>query len=115
LVCRIRYTVAVGYAAMLLRTARTRAGLSQAELARRAGVSRPVVNAYERGSREPGVNVLQRLIAAAGGHLDVSSRGDIDIDRNARILAQVLDLAEELPSRRRGQLTFPPLHRLAAG
>jgi transcriptional regulator with XRE-family HTH domain len=107
--------MSVSSAARLLRTARTRAGLSQAELARRAGVSRPVVNAYERGSREPGAEVLERLVAAAGAHLHVSSRREVDADRNARILTQVLDLAEELPSRRRGQLTFPPLHRLDAG
>lgn len=104
----------MGYAAVLLRTARTRAGLSQAELARRAGVPRPVVNAYERGSREPGVDVLERLVAAAGGHLQVAFHGDLDLGRNARILGQVLDLAESLPSRRRGPLTFPPLHQLGA-
>ena len=38
----------------------------------------------------------------------------IDLERNARILSQVLDLADKLPHRRRGKLAFPPfLTRLA--
>ncbi|MDQ3470739.1 MAG: helix-turn-helix domain-containing protein, partial [Actinomycetota bacterium] len=39
--------------AALIRTTRTRAGLTQAELARRAGTSQPVISAYEHGRRDP--------------------------------------------------------------
>ncbi|MGE3619152.1 MAG: multiprotein-bridging factor 1 family protein [Acidimicrobiia bacterium] len=96
-------------AAVVLRAARLRAGLSQAELARRSGVPRTVVNAYERGQREPGADSVERLLAAAGIELGARVRPRVDLARNARILEQVLDLAEQLPTRRRGRLAFPPL------
>lgn len=59
-------------AARLIEEARRRAGLTQAELARRAGVSRPTVNAYERGRREPGAEALAGLLAAAGFRLTLT-------------------------------------------
>jgi len=55
----------------LLRRARLRAGMSQAELARRAGVSQPVVSAYECGRREPGLDMLRRLVEASGHDLTI--------------------------------------------
>lgn len=62
----MRYTARMSTAARLIREARSRAGISQAELARRSEVSRPNVNAYERGRREPGVEIFARLLEAAG-------------------------------------------------
>ena len=56
---------------MLLRDARLRAGLSQAELGRRAGVTQSVVSAYESGARQPSVPMLARLVAATGLELDL--------------------------------------------
>ncbi len=61
-------------AASLLREARQSAGLSQAELARRAGVTQSVISAYESGSRQPSLPTLARLVAAAGCDLDVQVR-----------------------------------------
>lgn len=58
-------------AAELIRGARLRAGLSQTELARRAGVSQPVVSAYEGGHREPGLEMLRKLIEASGHDLTI--------------------------------------------
>jgi uncharacterized protein len=58
-------------AAAVLREARTRAGLSQAELARRANVAQPVISAYETGRREPGLAMLSKLVAASGHRLSV--------------------------------------------
>lgn len=58
-------------AAVLLRDARRRAGLSQLELGRRAGVTQSVVSAYESGARQPSVPTLARLVAAAGFELDM--------------------------------------------
>lgn len=88
---------------------RYRSGLTQAQLARRAGVSRSVVNAYERGKRVPGTDALARLAASAGLQLELSPAiRSVDTERAARILSQVLDLAESLPARRRGELEFPP-------
>lgn len=96
-------------AARLLLLARRRAGLTQAELARRAGIPRSVLNAYERGRRQPGVDSLARILDAAGSSLRLSRPVERpDPERAGRILAQVLDLAESLPSRRRRTLPYPP-------
>lgn len=50
----------------LLRLARRQAGLTQTELARRAGFQQSVVSAYESGRRQPTVPTLLRLIRATG-------------------------------------------------
>lgn len=50
----------------MLREARKRAGLSQAALARRAGVTQSVVSAYESAARQPSLPTLDRLVAATG-------------------------------------------------
>jgi len=85
-------------------------GLSQAELARRAGMSRSVVNAYVRGKREPGADALARLAAAGGFELKLSPRKPpVDVDRASKILVQVLELAEALPFRPRPELNYPRL------
>lgn len=59
-------------AASLLRQARTAAGLSQAELAQKAGVTQSVISVYEAGRRQPSVPTLASLIAATGYELDLS-------------------------------------------
>jgi transcriptional regulator with XRE-family HTH domain len=88
--------------------------LSQAELARRASLPRSVVNAYEHGARQPGVNALARIAATVGLELQVRRPADWDEQvRAGRILEQVLDLAEALPGRRQGPLRYPPLNRPA--
>lgn len=51
---------------LLLWTARSRAGLTQRELARRAGTAQSVVARIERGQTSPTITTLQRLLAAAG-------------------------------------------------
>jgi uncharacterized protein len=56
----------------LLREARLRSGLSQAELGRRAGVAQSVISAYESGRRQPALPMLARLIQAAGQELRMS-------------------------------------------
>lgn len=53
----------------LLREARRRAGLSQSELAQRAGVTQSVVSEYEGGKRQPALPTLARLVAATGHEL----------------------------------------------
>src|ERR1700710_107628 len=92
-----------------------RSGLSQAERARGAGPPRSVLNAYLHGGREPGANALLRIAAAAGMGLGVDRRKPpVDADRASRILVQVLELAEALPFRPRGDMQFPPLARQLA-
>ena len=58
----------------LLRDARRRSGLTQAELARRAGVTQSVISAYESGARQPSLPTLARLVAATGLELAVGLR-----------------------------------------
>jgi transcriptional regulator with XRE-family HTH domain len=93
-----------------------RSGLSQAELARRAGIPRSVLNVYIHGHREPGAEALARIAAAAGFRLELSERmPPVDPERAGRILTQVLELAEALPFRPRAEIEYPPLaERLAA-
>ena len=49
-----------------LRDARLRAGLSQAELARRYGRPRSQIARWERGAVEPGFDTLRRVLRACG-------------------------------------------------
>jgi transcriptional regulator with XRE-family HTH domain len=56
----------------LLSAARAEAGMSIAELARRAGTSRPTVSAYEHGRVSPTLDTLERLLAATGNQLTVT-------------------------------------------
>jgi DNA-binding XRE family transcriptional regulator len=53
-----------------LRTAREKQGLSQAEVARRLGVSRSSIAKYEAGAHMPGVRVLVRLASGLGVSVD---------------------------------------------
>ena len=53
----------------LLREARHRAGLSQAELADRAGTSQPAIARYEKARSMPDLSTLHRLVEACGFEL----------------------------------------------
>jgi len=66
----MRYTEAVR-TRELVRTARRRAGLSVSELARRAGTSRAAISAYEKGTKSPGANTLERILESAGFALTI--------------------------------------------
>lgn len=50
----------------LIRLARTRAGLTQTELAERAGTSQTAIARYERGRALPTLETLYRLVRACG-------------------------------------------------
>ena len=56
----------------LLREARKRAGLTQAELAQRAGVPQSTIGRIESGARVPSTDLLERLIRATGFELRVA-------------------------------------------
>lgn len=97
-------------AAALVAEILQKSGLTQAELARRAGLQRSVLNAYLRGHREPGVDALLRIAGAAGVKLELEERTPpVDQQRASYILNQVLGLAEALPYRPRAQMAYPPL------
>ena len=55
--------------ASVLREARQRAGLTQRELAARAGTAQSVVARIEQGQTDPSAATLARLLAAAGFEL----------------------------------------------
>jgi transcriptional regulator with XRE-family HTH domain len=94
----------------LVREIHRRSGLSQAELARRAGIPRSVLSFYLHGRREPGVDVLLRIAAAAGVDLQIGNRRPpVNPERASQILVQVLELAEALPFRPRSEMLYPPL------
>lgn len=97
-------------AASLLGEVLRESGLSQAELARRTGIPRSVLNVYLRGRREPGAETLLRIAAAGGMDLRLGQRKPaLDPERASRILVQVLELAEALPFRPRAEMQYPPL------
>ena len=54
---------------VLLERVRRHAGLTQEELARRVGTSRPTLSAYEHGRKSPTVATFARLLAGAGWEL----------------------------------------------
>ena len=94
---------------------RRRSGLTQAEIARRTGIQRSVLSAYEHGRRQPGVAALARIASAAGFDLRLGPSSDrAQLARAAKTLVQVLDLAEQLPYRPRPELAYPRLIQLAA-
>ncbi len=107
--------------ATTIRAARLQAGLSQNELARRAGTSQATVSAYESGAKEPGISTMERLLAATGHCLEVRDASPSrrpsrrQLEHRGHVLAQVLELAEALPARRRGGLNFPRLPTLGSG
>jgi transcriptional regulator with XRE-family HTH domain len=58
----------------LLRQSRESLGLTQAEVAGRAGTTQAAVARVERGGVSPTVRTLQRLLAAAGHELALAAR-----------------------------------------
>jgi transcriptional regulator with XRE-family HTH domain len=97
----------------LIREIRRQAGVTQAELARRSGMAGSVLSAYEHGRRQPSAAALERVARSAGFELTMAPRSDqAALERSGRVLKDVLDLADSMPSRRRGELKYPPLIRL---
>lgn len=73
----------------LLRRAREAAGLSQRELARRAGTAQSVVARIELGESSPTVRTLNRLLEAAGFRPDVSLWASASVDVPSRFRREV--------------------------
>ena len=53
-------------AAVIVKAARRRAGLTQSQLAERAATTQSAIAAYESGSKQPSMATLKRLVAGAG-------------------------------------------------
>jgi transcriptional regulator with XRE-family HTH domain len=73
--------IQAGDPSTLLRDARRRAGLSQRELAARAGTAQSVVARIEGGHADPSTGTLARLLAAAGCSLELRSHPAPVLDR----------------------------------
>jgi transcriptional regulator with XRE-family HTH domain len=100
-------------ASKLIEGIRNASGLSQSELARRSGLQPSVLSAYEHGRRQPSVSALARIARGAGLRLELTpTLDDASLERQARILEMVLDLACSLPFKGHGELQYPPLIRL---
>lgn len=59
------------WAGNLISLARRDGGLSQRELAKRAGTSQGAIAAYESGQRSPSLETLVRIVRAAGQDLRI--------------------------------------------
>jgi hypothetical protein len=82
-----------------LRELRLRTGRTQADVAAAAGIPHTVLSAYERGRRQPGIDIAARIIDVLGFRIAYVAKLDPAVQ--ARKLADVLALAEELPFRPR--------------
>lgn len=77
-----------GVTARLISEARAAAGLSQRDLARRAGTSQPSIVGYEAGRVTPDIDTLSRLLTACGRRLVLES-ADLPEDDLARLRANL--------------------------
>jgi transcriptional regulator with XRE-family HTH domain len=96
-------------AAVLLREARRRSGLSRRKLARCGGTSPSTLSAYESGVSVPSVATLDRLLRAAGFEADVRLRpapASDDRELTEKIEA-LFSFVDALPRRPRGPLEYP--------
>ena len=99
----------------LIRTARLRRGLTQAQLAERSGTSQSVISAYEHGVRDPSTATLRRLIAGSGERLELRLASSTNetaplgtAEDHAAALIDVLLVADAIPVRQaRSPLAFP--------
>ncbi len=78
----------------MLSQARRRAGLTQRELARRAGVPQPAIARIERGRVSPTISTLDRLLRATGHIVELAPLEGAGVDRSL-IRAALRKTAEE--------------------
>jgi transcriptional regulator with XRE-family HTH domain len=78
---------------VLIREARRSAGLTQEQLAERAGVAQSVIARLERGGGNPTIATLERVLHAAGHRLELNAveQGLVTVDES--LLRQQLELS----------------------
>ncbi len=103
-----KYDPAPTVAAGLIRSARDISGLTQAQLADRAGVTQQAISAYETGRTEPTLPTLTRLLRAAGLEMRIRLA---PIDDHDTALGSFMD---SLPPRRRAELDTATQERTEA-
>jgi transcriptional regulator with XRE-family HTH domain len=95
----------------LLEHARLQAGLTQAELAHRAGTSRPTLSAYENQRKAPTTDTASRILGAAGYEFAVVPSVTFTAVTLARgASAWVPDKLWRLPARDAVRDVLLPLH-----
>jgi transcriptional regulator with XRE-family HTH domain len=77
----------------LIRGARQAAGITQLELAARAGTAQPAVAAYESGAKAPNLATLERLLGACEHDIEVLAHPRVR--RGAASLAELSQTIEE--------------------
>lgn len=106
------------WAGNLIRVARHDAGLSQRDLAKRAGTSQATLSAYEAGRKSPSLDTLARIVRAAGRDLRIHVVDHDDHDDwmrayEARLPEEIRTARREreleLINRARGQRGLPPV------
>jgi transcriptional regulator with XRE-family HTH domain len=85
-------------ATTLLRQARTRAGLSQRALARRAGTAQSVIARIESGQTSPTWETLERLLDAA--NVDLSAQLEPRVVVGSHMLDEVAGILRMTPEQR---------------
>lgn len=106
--------------AQLIRESRRAAGLSQAELAVRAGTSQPTLSHYESGTRQPHADTLRRIVRATGADLQLVRTGErvveptaTELRRRGEILSALLEAVDAFPLADPGPMRAPRLIDLA--
>ena len=85
-------------AAAILLQARTRAGLSQRALARRAGTAQSVIARIEKGQTSPTWETLERLLEAA--NLDIHAQLEPRVVVGSHMLGEVPRILRMTPEQR---------------
>lgn len=80
----------------IIRASRLRAGLTQQELARRAGITQPAIARIESGRVVPRMDTAARLLRACGMRLEAVPAAGTGIDRSTIRKMLVLTPAERL-------------------
>lgn len=95
--------------ANLLVRARDESGLTQSEVARRAGTSRPTLSAYEHGRTSPTLDTAQRVLAATGHVLQAVPvvRFTEQVSRRGRVIAVPDRLPQLAVGRAMATITLP--------
>jgi len=89
----------MGLAGDLIREARRRAALTQAELAGRVGTTQSVIARWESGRADPSIDTVRRVMRAAGFDLLVALDEYDDSD-----LVQAMQLLQLTPAERIDQV-----------
>jgi transcriptional regulator with XRE-family HTH domain len=81
---------------VLLREARKRSGLTQRQLAGRAGTTQSAIARLESGRSEPGLDTVRRLVGLCGLEVDVRLVPDDDSDWSVARANLALDVDERV-------------------